>query len=185
MRCISEKLPIALAIDRGHDVAGLEAGRVGGTARLDLVDARGRARLAEEREQAGEDHDRQQEIGDRTGRHDRRARSDLLVMETARALFRGHVGERFGRRRRGLALVAEELDIAAERDRRNLPAGAVAVVETGEFRSEAERERQHLHAGPARNQEVAELMEENDDGQHEQEGNDVADEPMAQRIETM
>jgi hypothetical protein len=29
------------------------------------------------------------------------------------------------------------------------------------------------------------LMEENDDGQDKQEGNDVADEPMAQRIETM
>ncbi len=28
-------------------------------------------------------------------------------------------------------------------------------------------------------------MKENDDGQDEQEGNDVAEEPMAQRIETM
>jgi hypothetical protein len=32
---------------------------------------------------------------------------------------------------------------------------------------------------------VAELMEENDDGQDEQEGNDIADESMTQRIETM
>jgi hypothetical protein len=32
---------------------------------------------------------------------------------------------------------------------------------------------------------VAEFMEEHDDGQDEQEGNDVADEPMAQRIETI
>jgi hypothetical protein len=32
---------------------------------------------------------------------------------------------------------------------------------------------------------MAELMEENDDRQHEQEGNDVPDESMAQRIETM
>jgi hypothetical protein len=28
-------------------------------------------------------------------------------------------------------------------------------------------------------------MEEDDDRQHEQKGNDVTDEPMAQRIETM
>jgi hypothetical protein len=32
---------------------------------------------------------------------------------------------------------------------------------------------------------MTELVEENDNGQHEQEGNDVTDEPMAQRIETM
>ena len=32
---------------------------------------------------------------------------------------------------------------------------------------------------------MAELVEENDDGQDEQERNDVTDEPMAQRIETM
>jgi hypothetical protein len=32
---------------------------------------------------------------------------------------------------------------------------------------------------------MAEFVEENHDGQHEQEGDDVTDEPMAQRIETM
>jgi hypothetical protein len=32
---------------------------------------------------------------------------------------------------------------------------------------------------------VAEFMKEHDDGQNEQKGNDVADEPMAQRIETI
>ena len=41
-------------------------------------------------------------------------------------------------------LVAEELHIAAERDRGDLPARAVAVVEADEFRTEADRERQHL-----------------------------------------
>jgi hypothetical protein len=61
----------------------------------------------------------------------------------------------------------------------------MAVVETDQFRAEAERERQHLHPGPARDQEVTEFVEENDDRQDEQEGNDVADEPMAQRTETI
>src|SRR5476651_2077648 len=32
---------------------------------------------------------------------------------------------------------------------------------------------------------MTELMEEDDDGEHKQEGDDVTDEPMAQRIETM
>jgi hypothetical protein len=85
--------------------------------------------------------DGQDEIGDRAGGDDGRTRSHPLVVEAAGALFRGHVGERFGRGRRGLGVVAEELHIAAERHRRDLPAGAVTVIETGEFRPEAERER--------------------------------------------
>jgi hypothetical protein len=32
---------------------------------------------------------------------------------------------------------------------------------------------------------MTQLMEENDDGKHKQEGNDVADKAMAQRIETV
>ena len=72
-----------LAVDRGHDVADLEAGRCRCTSYFDLVDSRRHVRFAEKGEQAGEDHDRQNEIGDRTGGDDRRARSDFLVMETA------------------------------------------------------------------------------------------------------
>ena len=87
--------------------------------------------------------------------------------------------------RGGLGVVAEELDITAERHGRNLPARAVAVVETGQFRPEAERERQHFHARPAGDQEMPEFVEENDDRQNEQKGDNVTDEPMAQRIETM
>src|SRR5450631_2547527 len=127
-------------IDRRYDVADLKARHRGGTARLDLIDARRRARLAEEGEQAGKDHDGENEIGNRTSGHDRRPRSNLLVVKTALALFLGHAGERLGRRRRGLALIAEEFDVAAERNRRNLPARAMAVVETDQFRAEAERE---------------------------------------------
>jgi hypothetical protein len=62
-------------------------------------------------------------------------------MEAALALFRRHAGERFTRRRGGLGVVTEEFHVATERDRRDLPAGAVAVVETEQFRAEAERER--------------------------------------------
>src|SRR6185437_1234604 len=173
------------AIDRRDYIADLKAGRRRRTARFDLVDARRRARLAEEREQAGKDHDGQDEIGDRAGSHDRCAATNLLVMEASLALLLGHVGKRIGRWCRRLAVVAKELDVTAERYRRNLPSRAVAVVETDKFRTEAKRERQHVHAGPARHHEVAEFMKEDDDRQYEQKGNQIADEPMAQRIETM
>ena len=53
------------------------------------------------------------------------------------------------------------------------------------LRPETERERQHFHARPSGDQKVAEFMEEHDDGQDEQKRNDVADEPMAQRSETI
>src|SRR5437879_7287474 len=123
-----------LAVDGGDDVADLKARPLGGAAGFDLVDARRRARLAEEGEQTGEDDDRQNEIRDRTGGNDGRARADFLVMEAARPLLLSHAGERFGRgRRRGLRFVAEELHIAAERDRGDLPARFMAVVEADEF----------------------------------------------------
>src|SRR4029079_9223024 len=69
-----------LAVDRRYHVADLKTrGRVGAIG-FDLVDARRRARLAEEGEQAGEDHDREDEIRNRAGAADRRAWTDLLVM---------------------------------------------------------------------------------------------------------
>src|SRR5262249_40958504 len=143
------------------------------------------ARLAEEGEQARENHDRQNEIGDWTGGDDRRTRSDSLVVEAARLLFLGHARERLGRRRRGFGVVAEEFHITAERNRRDPPAGSMPVIEAGEFRTEPEREGQNLHTRPAGDQKMAELVEENDDGEDEQKGNRITDEPMAQRVETM
>ncbi|MGY4294725.1 hypothetical protein ACVWXN_002820 [Bradyrhizobium sp. i1.4.4] len=174
-----------LAVDLHDDVADLEAGRGRSAVGDDAVDAGDRARLAVIERHGGEDQCAQDEIGDRSGRNDGGARADLLVMEAAGALLGRHGRERLGRRGRSLALVAEELDVAAERDRRDLPAGAMAVVETDQLRSETEREGQHPNARPARDQEMAEFMEEHDDRQDEQEGNRVAEEPMAQRIETM
>src|SRR6202158_1280854 len=61
----------------------------------------------------------------------------------------------------------------------------MAVVETGEFRTEAKEESKNFHPRPAGHQEVTELVEEDNDREHEQEGDDVADQAMAQRIETM
>src|SRR5438045_5724094 len=93
-----------LAVDVSHHVADLKARGRGGAIGFDLVDARRRARLAEEGEQAGEDHDRKDEIRNWAGGDDRRTRTDLLVMERARLFFRAHAGERFGRWRRGFGV---------------------------------------------------------------------------------
>ncbi len=62
------------------------------------------------------------------------ALADRLVVEAAVALLGRHGGERLRRRRRRLAVVAEELDVAAERNRGDLPARAMPVVEAGELR---------------------------------------------------
>ena len=106
-------------------------------------------------------------------------------MEADLPLVRRHGLERIGGRRAGLGIIAEELDVAAERNGGHLPAGAVAVVETEQFRAEAKRKRQDLHPGPAGDEEMAKLMEENNDGQDKQERDDVADQAMTQRIETI
>ena len=91
---MSEKLSIFLPSIAVTTSPTWKPAAAGGAVGLDLVDARRRARLAEEGEQAGENHDRQQEIRDRTGGDDGRARADFLVMEAACALLGGHAGER-------------------------------------------------------------------------------------------
>src|ERR1700739_3393227 len=145
------------AVERLHDVADLEPGGGGRAIGLDLVDpGRGRG-LAEKGEQAGENHDPQEEIGDRAGGDDGRAWTHLLVVEAPLALLVRHIGEGIGRRGRGFGVVAEKLHIAAERYGRDLPAGAMAVVETNQLWPEAERKGQNLHAGPAGAPQMAQL----------------------------
>ena len=80
-------------------------------------------------------------------------------------------------------LVAEELHIAAERDGRDLPARATAVVEAGDFGTEAERESQHPDAAQAGHQEMAKLMKKHDNCQDEEERHDIADEATAERAQ--
>src|SRR6185312_9229759 len=116
-----------LAVDRRHEVAGLEAGRLRRAARLHGVDPRARDLAADGAENDGEDDDREYEIGDRTGRDDRGTRADRLEDETAFLLFLGHLRGGVPIRDTGGVLVTEELDEAAERNGGKLPARAVAV----------------------------------------------------------
>ncbi len=100
-------------------------------------------------------------------------------MEALRALLGGHPRQRLRRRRAGFALIPEEFDIAAERDHRNLPAGAVTVIEAGDFGTKSQRKGENPHPCPAGHQEVPELMKEHDNRQNEQERNDIADQSVA------
>ena len=103
--------------------------------------------------------------------------------EALLAVGLAHAGKRGLVRRAGRAVVAEELHIAAERHRRELPAGAVAVIEAGQFGAEADRKYHHLDAAPPRHQEVPELVEEHDDAENEQEWEAVFDDPAPQRAD--
>src|SRR5690606_31781591 len=102
-------------------------------------------------------------------------------MEEGNTLFGlVHLGQRLGVGRAGRGIVAMKTHITAERDRAQLPARAVAVVETEQFGPEADGEGVHLHAAAARDPEVAEFMKEHDDGQYEEEGQRVAEERAAE-----
>src|SRR5205085_9336220 len=66
------------AVDRHDEIGRLEAGSLRRTAWLYRLDASGRGLLAVEGEHARKDHDREQEVRDRSGRDDRRALNDRL-----------------------------------------------------------------------------------------------------------
>ncbi len=95
--------------------------------------------------------------------------ADPLVHEADRLLGLGHGGGGLlvGHARR--IVVAEEFHIAAERNRRDLPAGAVAVVEADDFGAKTDRERQYLDTAQAGHQKMAKLMKEHDNRQNKQE----------------
>ena len=111
-----------------------------------------------------------------------RGPTGLWMKLTAFSLV-GHAGGglMIGHARR--ILVAEEFHIAAERDRGDFPARAVAVVEADDFGPETDRKRQHFDAAPASHQKMAKLMKKHDNCQDKQEGNQVADETAAERAQ--
>src|SRR3982750_3475273 len=94
-----------------------------------------------------------------------------------------HLADGVGVRHARGVLVAEELHVAAERNRRDLPARAVAIVKAEQLGPKSDREGEHAHAAPSRDQKVPELVKENDDRQNEQERNDVAGKPAAPRAD--
>src|SRR5581483_314566 len=82
------------------------------------------------------------------------------------------------------AVVAEKANIAAEWNGGDAPARSVAVVEAEKLRAETDRKGIDLHAAAARDPEMAELVKEHHDGEHEQEGNCVAEKRATERPKT-
>ena len=80
-----------------------------------------------------------------------------------------------GRKRRPIGrarrvVVAEEFYITSKRNKRELPAGAMGIVEADQLRAEADREHRHFHAAQPGDQEMTQLVEKHDQGEDEEEG---------------
>src|SRR6185436_11646865 len=114
-------------------------------------------------EQPGVDRDREQEIGDRPGHHDRKAPPHALAVE-------GAVG--FACFDRSLALV-EHLDVATERNRRDHPFRLIFVDCLGHQRTaKTHRKAQHLDAAQPRNQVMAVLVDHDEQAERHDEGDE-------------
>ena len=77
-------------------------------------------------------------------------------------------------------LVVDEFHIAAERDPGQPPARPVPVVEADDLRPETDRECLDRHAAPAGHEKMAELVEEHHDGEHEEEGEQIRQDGVAE-----
>ena len=171
------------SVDRKDQVAGLEAGRLGGAARLNGVDPGRHIRLAKDHEECSENSYGQYEICRRAGHDDGRSASDRLMNEAVLALLRAHGSNRrlVGNARR--IIVAEEFYVAAKWNGAQLPSRVMAVVEAKKLRTETDGEHQHPDAAPARHQKMTKLVEEHHDGQNEQERYEIAQHATTQRVD--
>ena len=123
--------------------------------------------------------DGEQEVERRPGKDRDGALPDRLGVEGHLALGLGQRLDFGGVRRARRIHVADEFHVAAERDRGQLPARAVAVVEAEKFGPEADRKGLYADAAPAPDQIVAHFMDEHDDGQDEQERYERAEQDAA------
>ena len=164
-----------LAIDGFDQVSGPETGRGRRAVQFDPPDAGRVLDPAEGHEHPGEDHERQDEIGDRPGQHDRRPVEQRLPGQRQGGID-GWVGRR-GAFNAGDIGVAVKLDISAERKRAHAPAGAAQIHPGKELRPEAQRERVDFDPAPSPNQIMAEFVNEHDRAQDHDERNDVPPQP--------
>src|SRR5205814_10011563 len=95
-----------------------------------------------------------------------------LVVKTVAAFRLAQLRDRLSVGHAGRVLVADEFHIAAERNGRELPAGAVAIGEAQKLAPEPDRKNLHPNAAPPRHEKMAEFVKENHDGQNEQKRHD-------------
>src|SRR5207244_12676255 len=79
--------------------------------------------------------------------------------------------------------VTEPLDVAAERDCAEFPPGPGTVPPTEQFRAEADREDLDPHPVAARDQVMAELVNKDEDRQHQQENANVINPAVKKRCQ--
>ena len=155
-----------LAIQTDDLVARAQTRFGGGTVELDRHDRR-RIRLARDVENAGQQEDGKQQVGRRSAQDDGGAGIEWLGEEGALLLVRRECFS--GRRGAAGVVVSQELHKAAERDRRDLPAGAVAVGPANQLRPETDRKHFRVDAETPTYPVVAELVHEDEKCQHENE----------------
>jgi len=162
----------------------------GGGARLDLGDPRRHDADAETGEQQGEDGDGQNEIGHRPGRDDQRPLPDRFEIEIV-ALGPGPVfGDDFLAQRLNSGLVghggtiqvAGEFHIATQGQPGQPPLDPVAIRPAEQGPAKADREAVDLHLEGARDEEMAQLVNGDDNGQHQQE-RDHIDEHLSEQVQ--
>ena len=163
------------AVYRDHAVARLKP-EIGASIRADRTDDGFVDLLAGHEGDNGEDRNRQKEIGERPGEDRRRPLPQRGAVEGARAVF----GREFGyqlliRTRRGGVHVAEELHIAAKRQKADFPTGSVLVGPPPQLLPEADGKRLRLDAAPAPDNVVAVFVNEDDKAEDEQEGRHPTD----------
>ena len=156
-----------VAIDGDDLVADFHAGRLCLRILGEHCHFRRRYDLAVGEVERSDDGDGEQQVRQWPGQHDQRALPQGLHMESLGSLLRGQpiLGGRWGA---GGIHVAGELDVAAQRQRRELPAGSTPVGPAGDLLAEANRERVGLHTEQPSDEVVSQLMDQHKRAKHEQ-----------------
>lgn len=137
-----------------------------------LADIGRRKRLTHDAEQPGQNDDSEQEIRERTSKHDSGALPDCLVVERYCLILLVLLFRLFGRHH-VRTVFAEHLDVTAERDGAELPARSDLVGDAENFRSETNRKHFDPHLAPAGNEVMPHLVNKNEYGENQQERKNV------------
>ena len=164
-----------------HEIARLEARRFGSALSHDSADTRLLHRLAVMIDDPAENHQRQQQVGDRPGHDDGCALPHLLPTQR-RCFFSFRHGQgRLSVGHAGPIGVAVKLDIASQRYPGQPPARAFPVGKPPKFRPDANRKHLDLDAAPAPDKKMTHLMHKDDEAHHRQKGENM-DAPKAPYI---
>ena len=164
-----------------NHIAWFDPGPLGGAIGLHLPHLSRRKGLSEGHKQQRQYHDGEEKIGRRTGRDDRGALTQPLVVKREIAFRRGHACETGGRQARTRIAVTEHLDVAAKRDGAEFPAGSGAIMPAEQLGAKADRKHVDPHTVSSGNVKMPKLVHENEHRKHKQERDDVAQPVMDKR----